>query len=95
MKQKLIPFSLLALLAVSCASEEPNTNYSDTVDANNTPSYLEEREDEYINASDPIDDNAVPAELEEREEQEELEYRDQLNDDVYWDSDIEDQGVME
>lgn len=86
---------LLTFFLASCANEEVKRNYPDAVDANNTPSYLEEREDEYINSSDMIDNNQVPAALEEREEKEEQggmeeqEHEDHLDDEVYWENDEE------
>lgn len=53
---------LFSFSLVACSDE----NLPDPVDANLTPSGLEEREEEEINLSDPVDKNLVPAQEEER-----------------------------
>lgn len=61
---KMIVLIFIGLFAVSCDS---NKNLPDPVDANLTPSGLEQREEEDINLSDPVDENLTPAQQEERE----------------------------
>lgn len=64
---KTILLILVSLFAFSCDS---NKNLPDPVDANLTPSGLEEREEEDINLSDPVDENLTPAQEEERANEE-------------------------
>jgi hypothetical protein len=65
---KILFLLMIGLFGVSC---DRNENLPDPVDANITPSGLEEREEELINQSDPVDENFVPAHEEEREREEE------------------------
>lgn len=75
--KKLLAFTLLLSSSITHAT----TNLSDSIDANEIPAEVEEREEETINRPDALDQNAMPSVLEEREREEE--WRENYDDSQY------------
>lgn len=67
MKTLIIGLLLIGSTSVAFAG----TNLSDTIDANEVPASVENREEEVINHPDAVDRNNVPSTLEDRQNEEE------------------------
>jgi len=65
--KKLLALTLLTTASLTFAG----TNLSDSIDANEVPAEIEEREEETINRPDALDQNTTPSVIEEREREEE------------------------